>query len=193
MPAALISFSLDASSLTTNLSISAGGHRHRIDRELLHFGLHRRRRQNLHGCRVEFLDDVARRLGRHEDRVPDDGIGIDEAGFARRRHVRQVRRARWRRDQQRQYAAVANVRQRRRDRTEIEVDATTQQIGQRLCAALVGNVGCLEVGGEPEALRADMRRGAEAGRAVIDRAGLGLGRRDEVLGGLPAFSTAIRS
>src|SRR5262245_32386907 len=71
-----------------NVLVHIGGrHRHRIDRELLEPMLHRLRGQHLHGRRMEFLDDLARCLGRHEYTVPDDQVGVRVAGIERGRDV----------------------------------------------------------------------------------------------------------
>ena len=78
-------------------------------------------------------------------------------------------------------------RQRRRDRQIIEVDAARHHLGECLDRAAERDVLDVDVGGEPQALGRHVRGGADARGGEIQRAGLRLGRGDEIGDGLVAF------
>src|SRR5712672_3472383 len=81
--------------------------------------------------------------------------------------------------EERSELALPDEGERRRDRGKVHVHAAGDYLGERFRRALERNDLPLETGGEAEALHGQMRRRADAGGRVVDRAGLGLGRGDE--------------
>ena len=79
---------------------------------------------------------------------------------------------------------AATLAVRGRDRRERHRDMPAQQIGQRGAGALVGNMHQRDAGGARKIFAGDVARGAGAGGAEIDLAGIGLGVGDQLGHGL---------
>src|SRR3569833_441430 len=78
------------------------------------------------------------------------------------------------------------MRQNEAERTEEEVYAPSEHLGQRLGAAFVRDVHGLYSGARTEALGAEMRCRADADGRIVQRSWLRLCGRDEVCGGVEA-------
>ena len=72
------------------------------------------------------------------------------------------------------------MRQRRRDGGELHLQPAGDHVGHRLGRSLVGHVGEVDAGHGGEQRGGEMREARHAGRAVVERAGLGLGQRDQL-------------
>ena len=69
-----------------------------------------------------------------------------------------------------------------------EVDPSGDDFGHRLGGALEGDVLRLDAGADAQPLAGEMRGGADAGRGVVQRAGLRLAGGDQIAERLVAFS-----
>ena len=113
--------------------------------------------------------------------VHSAGLAAGHAGLGDGRDVRQRGVALLAHGGERAQLALADVLQRRRDGADRELDAALHQVDHRLRGAAIGHVGDLDAGLALEQLAGEMRERAGAGRGVAERAGLGLGERDEIL------------
>ena len=124
------------------------------------------------------------RAGRRHHADPDGGVVFRNAGLRDGRHVRQDRRAYLARGAERLDAAVLDRRRHGRHRVEHHVDLARHDVGARAGRALVGNVHDVEAGEVFHQLARHVIVRAGAGRAVVQRAGLGPGERDQLLQGV---------
>jgi hypothetical protein len=127
---------------------------------------------------VELLDDRGGQLRRPPEPRPAGDIGLD-AEFGEGRHVGELRHAPGAGDAQHPQLAGLQVGHDQRRRDEEAVDGARDRILDG--GGLVRDVRELNAGAAAEELAHDMGRVADAGGAVVELAGLGLRRRDELL------------
>ena len=116
----------------------------------------------LHRFRIEAIHDILGRARGHEEAVPRRHFHTRKPGFGKCRHVGQFRRALRAHDGKRLDLASLDERHRRRRGVEVELDLPADEIGERLCGALVWNVNGLGACGQIERLAGEMLRAADA-------------------------------
>ena len=144
--------------------------------------LHVGQLEDAHEFRVEPVDDRLRRPAGDEQAVPRRHLGGGIAGLGDRRHVRQFGRALRRRHGERLELAGLDLRHRRRRRVEHHL-RPGRRGGRRApgCEPLYGTWIVFDAGGQVERFAGDVLRAADAGRCVLEHAGLRLRQRDQVL------------
>jgi len=83
-------------------------------------------------------------------------------------------------DGERDQCALLNLRQRRRGKLHAEIGSPGNDVGHGFGRALERDVLRLEGSARAQPFGAEVRRRADAGRGIIQRAGLGLGGGDQI-------------
>jgi hypothetical protein len=134
--------------------------------------------------RLDFLieqpHDLGRRAARRENAEPRAHLPARQAGFRRRRHIGKMGEALLRARSERLELARLQVRLRRAEGHRHYLHAAGEKIRQRAADAFVRHMNEAQSGDAGEELHREMRRAAEAGRAVIDLARLRLGVGNEL-------------
>ena len=132
---------------------------------------------------VELVDDFDRRVLRRGDAFERRRL-VARQEFADRRQIRQRRRTGHRRHRQPANFSGLDERQRRRGQVEHDLDLSAHEIDQRRRVAAVRHVHQIDAGHHLEQLAGHMQRRADAARAHVDLARIGLGVGDELRNGL---------
>src|SRR5204863_1896925 len=127
---------------------------------------HERRLERSFQLALQLVDDGPWRFRRREDAYPGGHVESGEAALLERRDVGERIRALRARHAEAEQPVGAHVLLRSRDRGEDQRNLPADHVGDRLAAALVGNVFELRPGALPEELACEMRRAARAGGAV---------------------------
>ena len=134
-------------------------------------------------CFVELVDDLDRHALRPGDAFKRRRL-IARQEIADRRQVRQRRRTGRRSHRQCANLPGLDERQRRRGQVEHDLNLSAHEIDQRRCVAAVRHVHQIDAGHHLEQLAGHMQRRADAARAHVDLARIGLGVGDELRNGL---------
>ena len=133
---------------------------------------------------VQQIDHGLGRPGRRKQPNQTEASKPGTADLGNRRLVGQDRRPFGGGDAEQPYGVAADIAERRRDAVEGELDAAADQVGHHRRRAAIGDVVGLDAGHRIEQLGDEVIAAAGAVRAERQRAGLGLGERDQVGGGL---------
>ena len=181
MPIAFVIFTY-LSTWPRSISRNSSGDllRDRLGAVGVHRGLELGRRDDRDDLLVQAIDDGLRHVGRAHDAEPQRRLEAGIALLGDRRHVGQRGRARRGADRERAHLVRLGVLQQRRHRAEhgLHFARENRRVGRRV--ALVGNVHEVDLGGVLQHLHRQVRRGAVAGRGVVQLAGLALRERDEL-------------
>src|SRR5262245_11033311 len=119
---------------------------------------------------VELVDDGLGQLCRAGEPGPGDDLESGDALLGDRRHVGEIAPARLARDRERAELARADARADRPRRRGDEVDVALQEAGESRRLAAIGNMQEPGLGLVGHELDRRMQDGADAGRAVFERA-----------------------
>ena len=137
--------------------------------------------QRLRHAAVQFGDDLRRHAGRREQPGPADHDHARIARFGRGRRVGKLLVAlAAERGEQIELSRFHEIRHAGRGR-ERDRNLSAQHVGDRRRLPPVGHVRHLDVGGDRQQHAHQMGHVADAERAVVDLAGIGLGALDEIL------------
>ena len=133
--------------------------------------------------RVQFVDHLGRRPGRHGHRVPQRGDEpLAAEGLVDGRNVGRQRRPFRQRDRQDAHPALSMMLQRGADRIDEHGDLPGDVIGDRRRAAAIGNVRDVDAADLVlEHFHREMQVRAGARRCILQLAGIGLGIGDDSL------------
>jgi hypothetical protein len=120
--------------------------------------------QSFQRLAVKLVDDIARCFRREEQSPPEGVIGIGEAGFQRRRDIRQGGSAFQAVDCEGEELAFADMRQDNSHRQNGEVDPSSHDFGNCFWAAFEGNMNGLESRTQTEALHTQVSAGPDTCR-----------------------------
>ena len=107
--------------------------------------------------RVDLVDDLARRSGRREQRVPSARLETRKTRFVHRRNIRQVAQPLQAGDREAADRALLHGRHEGRDVVEADLEIARNQIGQRLRGDAIGHMNDRDAGELVDQFKRDVR------------------------------------
>src|SRR5215467_13318986 len=137
--------------------------------------------ESLQRVGAEPCDRLLRRLGWRKQAPPDVRVVARNAGLGEGRNVGKQGKPLRAPDGEGAQAPRLDVRHDLERVGDEEGEAPAQEVGDRGSAALIRHMHHVDPGLEAQQLRREVLRAAVAGRAVVERSGLGLRERDQLL------------